>query len=132
MPVAKIFLALGSLNAMLAVILGAFGAHGLKGSLSTDMLAVYQTGVQYHFYHAFGLFAAGLILLQLPSSLLLKWCGWLMCAGIVLFSGSLYLLAITGQTALGMITPIGGIAFIASWLCMFIAILKNQGGQTTY
>ena len=121
----KIFLALGSLNAVLAVILGAFGAHGLKGRLSPDMLAVYQTGVQYHFYHAFGLFAVGLVLLHLPSSVLLKWCGWLMFSGILLFSGSLYLLAITGQTALGMITPIGGVAFICSWLLMFIAILRS-------
>lgn len=126
MPVtARLFLALGCMNAMLAVILGAFGAHGLKGRLASDMLAVYHTGVQYHFYHALGLLAVGLLLLQLSSSVLLKWCGWLMFSGIILFSGSLYLLAITHQTVLGAITPIGGVAFIISWLLMFIAILRT-------
>ena len=126
MPVTeKLFLALGSLNAMLAVILGAFGAHGLKGRLAPDMLSVYQTGVQYHFYHALGLLFVGLVLRQSPSLVLLKWSGWLMFSGIVLFSGSLYLLAIMNQHWLGVITPVGGVAFILSWLCMFIAILKT-------
>ena len=122
---AKYFLALGSINAMLAVILGAFGAHGLKGRLAPDLLAVYQTGVQYHFYHALGLLAAGLLIIQLPASALLRWCGWLMFCGIVLFSGSLYLLALMHAPVFGMITPLGGIAFIISWLLMFAAILRS-------
>ena len=110
---------------MLAVLLGTFGAHGLTGSLAPAMLAVYQTGVQYHFYHALGLLAVGILLLQFPCSVWLKWCGWLMFSGIMLFSGSLYLLAITSERWLGMITPIGGIAFILSRLSMFIAILRT-------
>jgi len=126
MPVTeKIFLALGSVNAMLAVVLGAFGAHGLKGRLGQDMLSVYQTGVQYHFYHALGLLFVGLVLRQSPSSVLLKWSGWLMFTGIIFFSGSLYLLALTHHTGLGMITPLGGMAFILAWLMMFVAMLKN-------
>lgn len=84
-PMSRVFLTLGAVNAFLCVALGAFGAHGLKQRLSTDMLAVYQTGVQYHFYHALGLIAVGLILLHLPASRLLTWSGWLMLAGIVLF-----------------------------------------------
>ncbi len=85
----RVFLTLGAVNAFLCVALGAFGAHGLKQRLSTDMLAVYQTGVQYHFYHALGLIAVGLILLHLPASRLLTLSGWLMLAGIILFSVSL-------------------------------------------
>lgn len=121
----KLFLSLGSVNSMFAVILGAFGAHALKDRLAPDMLSVYQTGVQYHFYHALGLLFVGLVLRQSPSSALLQWCGWLMVSGIILFSGSLYLLALTHQTGLGMITPLGGMAFILAWLMMFVAMLKN-------
>ena len=126
MPVTeKLFLALGSLNAMLAVILGAFGAHGLKGRLAPDMLSVYQTGVQYHFYHALGLLFVGLVLRQSPSLVLLKWSGWLMFSGIVLFSGSLYLLGITNIRWLGVITPFGGLAFIIAWLTLFTGIIRT-------
>jgi len=119
----KLFILLGSLNAMLVVGLGAFGAHGLKSRLTEDMMSVYQTGVQYHFYHALGLVLIGIIAFHLPASTLLKWSGWTMFAGIVLFSGSLYLLAITQTRWLGMITPIGGLAFIVSWLLLAIAVM---------
>jgi uncharacterized membrane protein YgdD (TMEM256/DUF423 family) len=111
----RIFLTLGAVNAFLCVGLGAFGAHGLKQRLSVDMLAVYQTGVQYHFYHALGLVAVGLILLHYPTSKPVALSGWLMLTGIVLFSVSLYALSLTGVRGLGMITPFGGVAFLSAW-----------------
>ena len=122
----KLAILLGSLNAMLAVILGAFGAHGLKGRLTEDLLAVYQTGVQYHFYHALGMILIGIIAWQIPGSVWLKWSTWLMLTGIILFSGSLYLLALTNVRWLGMITPIGGVAFIASWLLLAVAVYHSK------
>ena len=79
------------------------------------MLAVYQTGVQYHFYHALGLIAVGLMLLHFPASRLVAFSGWLMLTGIVLFSVSLYVLSLTGIRGLGMITPFGGVAFLSAW-----------------
>ena len=106
---------LGAINAFLCVAFGAFGAHGLKQRLSVDMLAVYQTGVQYHFYHALGLIAVGLVLLHLPKSRPVVLSGWLMLTGIVLFSVSLYALSLTGIRALGMVTPFGGVAFLSAW-----------------
>jgi uncharacterized membrane protein YgdD (TMEM256/DUF423 family) len=114
-PLAKTFLVIGALAGMLAVLLGAFGAHALRTRLTPDMLAVYQTGVQYHFWHALGLLAIALTLAHFPAAEGLKWAGWLMLAGILIFSGSLYLLAVTGVRWLGAITPIGGIAFILAW-----------------
>jgi len=120
----KLFISLGSINAAIAVALGAFGAHALKNSLSKDMLAVFETGVQYHFYHALGLLAVGFIATHLPESSLLQWSGWLMVAGIVFFSGSLYILAVSGISWLGAITPIGGTAFIVAWLLLAIAVIK--------
>ena len=122
---AKIFLLLGSLAMMFAVGLGAFGAHGLKDKLSADMLAVYRTGVDYHFYHALGLLALGMIAVHLPESDLVKWSGALMAAGIVLFSGSLYLLALTGTRWLGAITPVGGAAWIVAWALLAAALLRS-------
>jgi len=109
---------------MLAVLLGAFGAHALRGRLSPDLLGIYQTAVQYHFWHALGLLAIGLVATQLPASVSLRWAGWLMLAGIVLFSGSLYLLATTGVRWLGAVTPLGGTAFIAAWALLAIAIAR--------
>ncbi len=109
------FLALGAINAFFCVALGAFGAHSLKQKLSIDMLAVYQTGVQYHFYHALGLIAVGLVLLHFPKSRLVVLSGWLMFAGIILFSVSLYVLSLTGIRGLGAITPLGGVAFLSAW-----------------
>lgn len=106
---------LGAINAFLCVAFGAFGAHGLKQRLTADMLAVYQTGVQYHFYHALGLVAVGLMLLHFPASKPLALSGWLMLAGIALFSVSLYALSLTGIRGLGAITPLGGVAFLSGW-----------------
>ena len=125
MPIANLFLVLGCINAMLAVLLGAFGAHGLRYRLSVELMAIFQTGVQYHFYHAIGLIAVGLIALHLPVTAWLKWSGWLMFAGIMIFCGSLYVLSIFNMRWLGMVTPVGGLAFILSWLLLAIAIIRN-------
>lgn len=111
----KVFLALGALNAMLCVMLGAFGAHALKARLGPDMLATWQTAVNYHFFHALGLLVVGMLLRQMPDARGLEWAGWLMLTGMLLFSGSLYALCLSGQRGLGAITPLGGAAFIAAW-----------------
>ena len=125
-PTAKLFLILGGLNAALVVMLGAFGAHGLKAKLTADMLAVYQTAVHYHLFHALGLLAVGLVATQIADSAWLKWSGWLMLIGIILFSGSLYVLSVSGLRWLGMVTPFGGLAFIAAWIVFVIAIVKSS------
>jgi uncharacterized membrane protein YgdD (TMEM256/DUF423 family) len=122
---AKVFLILGGFNAALVVLLGAFGAHGLKTRLSTEMLAVYQTAVHYHLFHALGLIVVGLVATQISDSAYLKWSGWLMLVGIILFSGSLYVLSMSSLRWLGMITPFGGISFIAAWILFVVAIAKS-------
>jgi uncharacterized membrane protein YgdD (TMEM256/DUF423 family) len=116
------------LNAAAAVLLGAFGAHGLKKTLSIEMLQVYQTGVQYHFYHALGLLILGVLAMHLGESVLLKWSGWAMLGGVVLFSGSLYILSVSGIRVLGAITPFGGLLFVAAWVLLAIAVLMNKSG----
>jgi len=121
---ARLFLILGAANAALVVALGAFGAHALKARLAPELMAVYQTGVQYHLFHALGLLAVGLTLMQLPDSAPLKWSGWLMLAGIALFSGSLYALSATGARWLGAVTPFGGAAFIVAWVLFAVAVFK--------
>lgn len=121
----KTFASLGSITAFLAVALGAFGAHALKARLTPEMLAIFETGVQYHFYHALGLLAVAFISTKLPQSTMLHWSGWLMFAGIVIFSGSLYILSISGVKWLGAITPIGGVCFLASWALLAIAVIKG-------
>jgi uncharacterized membrane protein YgdD (TMEM256/DUF423 family) len=120
----KLFLFLGSVNMFLVVILGAFGAHVLKERLSPEMMAIYQTGIQYHYYHAAGLLVVGILSFFLQRSSLIQWSGLLMLAGIVLFSGSLYLLSITEVRWLGAITPVGGTAFVAAWFLLAVASLK--------
>jgi uncharacterized membrane protein YgdD (TMEM256/DUF423 family) len=121
---AKLFIAIGAIAGAIGVVLGAFGAHALKARLSPELLTVYQTGVQYHLWHALGLAAIGVVAVHLPASAPLKWAGWLMLAGIVLFSGSLYALATTGARWLGAITPFGGAAFVAAWLAFTYAVLR--------
>jgi uncharacterized membrane protein YgdD (TMEM256/DUF423 family) len=123
-PAAKLFIVLGALAAALGVVLGAFGAHALKARLSPDMLAIYQTAVQYHLWHALGVIAIGIVAFQLPASVPLKWAGALMLAGVVLFSGSLYVLAMTGTRWLGAVTPFGGAAMIAAWLIFAWAVVR--------
>ncbi|MFT5320069.1 MAG: uncharacterized membrane protein YgdD (TMEM256/DUF423 family) [Pseudohongiellaceae bacterium] len=114
-----------AVNGFLVVLLGAFGAHGLENMLSPERLETWNSGVQYHMFHTLALFGVGLLCLNYPGNTLLVRCAKFFLAGIVIFSGSLYLLAISGVSALGMITPIGGVAFLAGWTCLFIALLKR-------
>ena len=100
--------------------LGAFATHGLKPTLSPDSLAVFETGVRYQMYHALAVIAVGLMLGRMGGWLFAT-AGWLFTAGIVLFSGSLYVLALTGITTFGAITPLGGLAFLAGWACLIVA-----------
>lgn len=125
----SIYLLLGAVSAGLGVGFGAFGAHGLKSILSPEMLDVYKTGVTYQMWHALGLCVIGLLHERANASRLLIWSGWLMFGGIVLFSGSLYLLTLLNLKWLGMITPFGGVAFIAAWtlLAVFAAKMPRDG-----
>ena len=118
---AKLFITLASLSGMLAVVFGAFGAHALKGKLDDQALKVFETAVQYHFYHTFALLVVGVIALSQPQTVLLKSSGWLFVIGILVFSCSLYLLSLTGVRWLGAITPLGGLALIAGWGCLAAA-----------
>jgi uncharacterized membrane protein YgdD (TMEM256/DUF423 family) len=113
---ARLSLTLGALLLFTAVGLGAFGAHALKARLAPDMQAIWQTAVQYHAWHALGLLAAGLLMMHRPDAPALGLAAWLFVAGIALFSGSLYALALSGVRGLGAITPFGGVAFLAGWL----------------
>lgn len=122
----KFFVILGSLNAFLAVALGAFGAHGLKSKVSEEMLTVWQTGVQYHMFHALGLILIGILIHLLPQIGPLRLSGWLLFSGIVLFSGSLYVMVLSGVRALGIVTPIGGIAFLLGWLLVVFFVYRNM------
>lgn len=115
----------GALNAALAIVLGAFAAHGLKTHLSAQMLSVFHTGVEYHGYHALGLILLGLLMRDRPAPGALRASGVFMLAGIVLFSGSLYVLSLSGLGWLGMITPLGGTAFILAWLLLAYGAVKQ-------
>jgi uncharacterized membrane protein YgdD (TMEM256/DUF423 family) len=110
-----------------AVMLGAFGAHGLRDRLDAYSLGVYEKAVFYHFVHALGMLAVPLLARAgLVSAGAGRWAEWLLLAGIVLFSGSLYVLAITGVTTLGAVTPFGGVAFIAAWLVLAYGSMKDS------
>jgi uncharacterized membrane protein YgdD (TMEM256/DUF423 family) len=111
----KIIIMLAGVNGFLAVSLGAFAAHALRDRISPELLNTFQTGVQYHMYHALALFGIGVMMTTFPAANLLRISAYLMMAGIVLFSGSLYLLSITGVRWLGAITPLGGLCFLAAW-----------------
>lgn len=119
------WLVIGALNGALAVLMGAFGAHALKSRLSSTQLETYATAVHYHFYHALALLAVGLTLRLLPEAIPLRISGWLFLFGLIAFSGSLYLLALTGLRQLGFITPLGGLAFIAGWLLFAYAVWRD-------
>jgi uncharacterized membrane protein YgdD (TMEM256/DUF423 family) len=122
---ARLALTLAAALLFAAVGLGAFGAHALRERLAPDLAAVYQTAVQYHFWHGLGLLAIGILLAQRPESGLLAAAGWLMVAGIVLFCGSLYALALTGIRGLGAVTPFGGVAFLAGWAVLAWAAYRS-------
>ena len=108
-----------------AVALGAFGAHAMKARLAPESFAAYQTAVQYHFWHALGLLAVGILMTQWATAQGLAWAAWLLIAGLIFFSGSLYLLALTGARWLGVVTPIGGAAFIAAWVVLAWVALRR-------
>lgn len=126
----KIFLIIGTVLAGVAVVLGAFGAHGLRKIVSPENVATYQTGVQYQMYHALALILIGILSERILNSYL-SYAGVLFVAGVVLFSGSLYLIVSlyamnkAVPTAIGILTPIGGLLFILGWICLLISILKN-------
>ena len=123
----KLFVLLGSLNALLGVGLGAFGAHGLKTRVTPEMLNVWETAVQYHLIHALGLFLIGIFCQLMPDVSLVRIAGWSILIGIVLFSGSLYALVLTGTKPLGIITPIGGVAFMVGWLLLALSAWRHTG-----
>jgi uncharacterized membrane protein YgdD (TMEM256/DUF423 family) len=116
----RTFLLIGAFSGFIAVTLGAFGAHGLRNRLSPEMLAVFETGVRYQMYHTLAILIVALAAARLDGWLV-RSAGWLFTGGIVVFSGSLYVLALSGVTMLGAITPIGGLAFLAGWACLAIA-----------
>ena len=119
------FILLGSALMLLGVGAGAFGAHGLSGYLTQhDLGGTFDTAVRYHMIHALALFISAWLADKWPGSLT-TWSGWLFLVGIVVFSGSLYLLVFTRVRWLGAITPIGGVAFLAGWACLFLAAWRN-------
>ncbi|GIP27887.1 UPF0382 membrane protein YwdK [Paenibacillus sp. J23TS9] len=120
------FMIIGSLMAMLSVVIGAFGAHLLEPIIGESSMKVYETGVQYHMVHALGIIFVAIAAGFWGDSRKLAWAGWLLFAGIILFSGSLYLLAITGIKPLGIITPFGGVAFIIGWICLMAEAISKK------
>lgn len=121
----KVFLSLGAILAATGVALGAFGAHALQKLLEeSGRLDTYETAVRYQFYHALGLLAIGLLVYR-QESILLTYAGWTMFGGVLLFSGSLYILCLTGFTKLGMLAPVGGLLLIIGWVLMTAGVLRN-------
>ena len=120
----RTFLALGAISAAISVAAGAFGAHALKARLSPDLLAIFETGARYQTYHAIGIVLAAWGAARFPGAAA-SWAGWLFVAGTILFSGSLYALALSGVRALGAVTPFGGVAFIAGWIALAVAALRG-------
>ena len=121
----KLFIIIGAINALLSVGLGAFGAHALENRVEPKYLDTWNTAVQYQMFHATGLLVIGILMGNLSATGLLSWAGWLMLVGIIFFSGSLYVLSLTGISVLGAITPIGGVMFLAAWVCLIIAAMKG-------
>lgn len=122
----SVFLFLAAVFGFLAVALGAFGAHGLKNVLSPEMMEVYKTAVNYQMWHALLLGMIAYWRFQNPSAQLLIWAGWVVTAGIGLFSGSLYLLTLTGIRALGAVTPIGGVCFLIGWVLVGLFAFRSD------
>ena len=116
------FMLIGAVAALIGVGFGAFGAHALRGRTSPEMLAVFETGVRYQMYHALAILVIALALARLDGALI-RSAGWLFTAGMILFSGSLYGIVLTGTTALGAITPIGGVLLLAAWACLVLAAI---------
>jgi len=120
----RTFIVAGAIGGFLSVGFGAFGAHAIKNNISPDLMTIYQTAVDYQFFHSLGLILIGLIFQQHQQKLI-KTAGWLMIVGMVIFSGSLYVLSLTGIRWLGAITPVGGTAFIIAWLLLAIGTIKK-------
>ncbi len=118
----RTFLLIGATAGLIGVGFGAFGAHGLRGRLSPEMLSVFEIGVRYQMYHAMAILLVAALSSRFDGRLLPA-AGWAFTAGIAIFSGSLYVLALSGITILGAITPIGGVAFMIGWLCLILAAL---------
>jgi uncharacterized membrane protein YgdD (TMEM256/DUF423 family) len=121
----RTFLFVGALLGFLGVAFGAFGAHALKARLPPDMLAVFETGVRYQMYHAFAILIVAAAIGRFGSATLLTASGWSYALGVVLFSGSLYALALTGVGILGAVTPIGGLLFLLGWACLAVFALSK-------
>lgn len=119
----KVFLILGVINGFLAVALGAFGAHGLEGKVSEKMLGTWEKAVDYQMFHTMALFITGLLVEKIAGGSIV-WAGWLFFVGILLFSGSLYIYSTTGIKSLAMITPFGGLTFLAGWIVLGYAVMK--------
>jgi len=128
----KTFLLTAAILGALSVVLGAFAAHGLKKIVPADSITTFETGVRYQFYHTFALLAVGMLLEKFQGQSLV-WAGYSFIAGIILFSGSLYVLTIlkstenVGLSRIGIITPIGGLFFVAGWILLFVGLLKRNG-----
>ena len=123
----RTFVILGAINLLISVALGAFGAHGLKEIVTVDRLATWETGVHYHMIHGLGLLLLAAFADRLTAApKLLRWTGRLLMAGIVLFSGSLYLLVLLDLPILGAVTPLGGVCFLSGWLCLAFAAAKQR------
>ena len=116
----RTFLLIGAVLGFLGVTLGAFGAHALRSRLSPEMLAVFETGVRYQMYHTFAVLIVAAAIGRIGDASLLVLAGWFFFAGILLFSGSLYALALTGVGVLGAVTPVGGLLFLIGWACLVV------------
>lgn len=123
----KLSLLLGALGGFSSVAIGAFGAHAMRSRLDEYALRIYETAVQYQFYHSLALLAVGLLLMQFPQSTLLKSSVIAFTLGILVFSGSLYVLSISGLRWLGAVTPLGGLAFLVGWACLMVFVWKLPG-----
>lgn len=124
----RAFIWIGAFAAFFAVAMGAFGAHALRDLLPPNLMSAYHTGVNYHMWHALGMIGVGLIGREINTPLI-RASGWMMLAGILLFSGSLYLLSLTGLTWLGMITPFGGTAFLVAWALLALAVYSHRNSH---
>ena len=127
MNTGRVFVLVGALSGFLAVGAGAFGAHALRARLTPDLLAVFETGARYQIYHALALVAAGWVASRWPGTFA-RAAGWLFAAGTVVFSGSLYALALSGIRWLGAVTPLGGLCFLAGWICLALAAGRGSTG----
>lgn len=125
MSLAKAWLALGALYGLLGVALGAFGAHALKARLAGDLLPIWKTAVEYHFWHALALVLVGVLALQRPGTAL-NVAGGAFALGVLIFSGSLYALALSGVRALGAVTPIGGVLLLVGWAALLWAAVTGR------